>query len=95
MTILLAIFAVIVMIPILIAAARNDKQLIEWGVPRAVEIARYQNWGSPHRLMTQAHMTKSAAQSVLRVACKRGLLVQAVNGRYYVPGCSMARLPSN
>lgn len=77
------VIAVLVGIPLLLWAAAQQDRLKKWGVPRAVEIARYQGWVSPHRLMNQAHLTKSDAQMVLIEACKQGLLYQAVNGRYY------------
>lgn len=63
--------------------AREEYQ--NWALTRAVEIARYQKWVSPHRLRSQADMSPSQAQDVLRLACERGVLYQAVNGRYYIP----------
>jgi hypothetical protein len=53
-------------------------------VPRAVEIAQHQGWVSPHRLMTQAHLTKSAAQSVLRAACGRLGIEARIETRTFV-----------
>jgi hypothetical protein len=80
----------------MIATSIQRRRLKEWGVPRAVEIAEYQGWVSPHRLMNQAHLTKSNAQFLLREASKQNLLYQAVNGRYYIgqpPERSSSRMP--
>ncbi len=84
LTSLLFIIGLIILIPCAVAFNRAQRRLKEWGVPRAVEIARYQGWVSPYRLMNQAHLTKNDAQLVLREACKQGYLYQAVNGRYYI-----------
>jgi hypothetical protein len=84
MTVALFLLFIVVMPFIFIAASAQRRRLKEWGVPRAVEIAQYQGWVSPYRLMNQAHLTKTDAQFLLREACKQGLLYQAVNGRYYI-----------
>jgi hypothetical protein len=84
--ILLLVFLLIMLPVIFVSARRTDRRLKEWAVPRAAEIAKWQGWVSPHRLMTQAHLKKSDAQSVLLDACRQGLLHQAVNGRYYLKG---------
>jgi hypothetical protein len=80
----LFVIGLIALIPLAAAFSRQQRRLKEWGVPRAVEIARHQGWVSPYRLMNQAHLTKNDAQLVLRAACKQGHLYQAVNGRYYI-----------
>jgi hypothetical protein len=80
----IAIIALLFLLPLLFAVAAQQKKMLAWAIPRAVEIARFQGWVSPHRLMTQAHMTKKDAQYTLVEACKQGLLFQAVNGRYYI-----------
>jgi hypothetical protein len=51
--------ALLCLFPLLFAAAAQQKKMLAWAIPRAVEIARFQGWVSPHRLMTQAHMTKN------------------------------------
>jgi len=91
MDIILVLIFLILVPFILIAAAKQRRHLAkqrrhlkEWGVPSAVEIAGYQEWVSPYRLMNQAHLTKTDAQFLLREACKQGLLYQVVNGRYYL-----------
>lgn len=65
-------------------SSKQRKELLEWAIPRAVNIARAQGWVSPHRLTTQLNLTKSDAQLVLSNACQQNLLYQAVNGRYYI-----------
>jgi hypothetical protein len=80
----LADLGIIALIPFLVVKSHAQARLEKWGVPRAVEIARYQGRVSPHRLMNQAHLTKNDAQLVLREACKQRHLYQAVNGRYYL-----------
>ncbi len=84
MNVVVLLIAIVFVPFIFIAANAQRRHLKEWGIPRAVEIARYQGWVSPHRLMNQAHLTKTDAQFLLREACKQGLLYQAVNGRYYL-----------
>jgi hypothetical protein len=82
------IIAIAVLVAVGISTSRANKkrqeEFIAWAVPRAEEIARHQGWVSPHRLINQAHMTRSDAQTTLREACNRGILFQAVNGRYYI-----------
>jgi hypothetical protein len=82
------LIALLICIPMAITAAiidsRGKRQLLDWGVERAYSIASHQGWVSPHRMMTQCHLTKSLALTVLLEACKRGLLYQHVNGRYYL-----------
>lgn len=79
---LLALF-VIVVIPAVIITTHRD---INRGLNRAVEIAQHQGWVSPHRLITQAGVKNADAQLILSRACKQGVLFQAVDGRYYLPG---------
>lgn len=59
---------------------------LTWGIKRAVSIATHQQWVSPHRLKTQVHVTDKQAMEFLECASQAGLLEQAVNGRYYLPG---------
>src|SRR4051794_30215380 len=84
--VVLIVIAICVPIAIIasIVDSRNKKKLLDWGVERACSIALHQNWVSPHRMMTQCHLTKSNALEVLFEACKRGLLYQEINGRYYI-----------
>jgi hypothetical protein len=84
MTGILFVLGLVIAIPLLCAAGAAQRRLKQWGVPRAVEIARHQGWVSPYRLMNQAHRTKNDAQLVLLEACRQGHLYQAVNGRYYL-----------
>jgi hypothetical protein len=86
MNFVMLILAIFVFLPLVIRGVNRRRTLLAWGLPRAVEIAKDQGWVSPHLLMTQADLKNSDAQYILYKACKRGLLNQAVNGRYYVPG---------
>jgi hypothetical protein len=63
--------------------SKAHKELLEWGVPLAFQIAIARQWVSPHRLTNQLNLTKSDAQAILFEACRLGLLYQALNGRYY------------
>jgi hypothetical protein len=65
------------------AANTKRREILNWAVPLAVQIAQGDGWVSPHRLTTRLHLTKSDAAMVLSNACAQGLLYQAVNGRYY------------
>jgi uncharacterized protein (DUF58 family) len=56
------------------------------GVDRAVQIATHQGWVSPHRLRSQFNVTEKEARDFLDEARGRGALMQAANGRYYLPG---------
>ena len=70
----------------LVSAARAKRsEMMEWAVPRAVEIAKRQGWVSSHRLMTQANLKKRSARHVLLEACRQEILYKAVNGRFYAP----------
>lgn len=60
------------------------KQLKDAYVGPAVDIARFQGWASPHRLNSQLGLSQRDARFVLIVACQRGLIFQAVNGRFYL-----------
>jgi len=65
-------------------AERTTAAYLDWGVDRAVKIATGQGWVSPHRLRSQINVTDTQAQTFLSAAWSRGLLVQAINGRYYL-----------
>lgn len=60
------------------------KQLKEAYVGPVVDIVRFQGWASTHRLNSQLGLSQRDARFVLLVACQRGLIFQAVNGRYYL-----------
>lgn len=79
---ILFVLLVIVISPIILVLYHRD---MKWGALRAVEIAQHQGWVSPHRLRTQAGFTNQDAQQILRNTCKKGVLFQAVDGRYYLP----------
>jgi hypothetical protein len=66
------------------ALGKARQEFLDWAVLKAAEIATHQQWVSPYRLINQMNMTKSDAQEILRIACARGVLYQAVNGRFYV-----------
>lgn len=93
------LIAFLLVLPILLIIAANQskkqKQFAEWGVQRALGIARFQGWVSPHRLSTQCHMTRSNALFVLREATKLGILYQAQDGRYYCTDRSFHTSPGN
>ena len=76
--------SLLLVVATIFAANARRRELIEWALPLAVLIARAQGWVSPHRLINRLHITKSDAAMVLREACVKGLLYQAVNGKYYV-----------
>lgn len=76
--------SLLVTIAIASANSKRRKEILEWGIPLAVQIARAQGWVSPHRLRNQLDLTPSDARMVLFEARSRGLLYQAVNGRFYV-----------
>ena len=85
MTTLILLGLLLIFMPVVLVAAANRRdQLRNWGVPRAVGIATYQGWVSPHHLMRQAHLKLSHAQFILDEARKQSVLYQAVNGRYYL-----------
>lgn len=60
------------------------KQLKEAYVGPAIDIVRFQGWASPYRLNSQLGLSQRDARFVLLVACQRGLIFQAVNGRFYI-----------
>jgi hypothetical protein len=82
--------SLLVTIAIASANSKRRKEILEWGIPLAVQIARAQGWVSPHRLRNQLDLTPSDARTVLFEARSRGLLYQAVNGRFYVDNDAVA-----
>lgn len=66
-----------------LAQAKRYREYLDAGVTRAVSIAEHQGWVSPHRLHSQADVTNKQAQLFLGEACKRRVLFQATDGRYY------------
>jgi hypothetical protein len=81
---------VLATIAIASANSKRRKEILDWGIPLAVQIARAQGWVSPHRLRNQLDLTPSDARMVLFEARSRGLLYQAVNGRFYVDNDAVA-----
>jgi len=84
----LGIVAAIIFVGAIISLSKAQRaereRLATWGVGRAMEIAAAQKWVSPYRLRKQCHLTKASAQFVLQEACNRGVLIQAVDGRFYL-----------
>jgi hypothetical protein len=78
------IAGLLLLVPLLVSAMGQRKKTLANALPRAVEIAKVHGWVSPGRLMTQADMTEKDARATLVEACRRGLLFQAEDGRYYV-----------
>jgi hypothetical protein len=83
------------LVPLLISAMGQRKKTLTGALPRAVEIATVHGFVSPGRLMTQANMTEKDAKATLVEACRRGLLFQAEDGRYYVKKTSLSKEVSN
>ncbi|HTV31725.1 MAG TPA: hypothetical protein VME69_01265 [Methylocella sp.] len=65
------------------SALRFGRQNIARAVPHAVKIARDHGFVSPGRLMTQNNLSEKDARAVLIEACRRGLLFQTQDGRFY------------
>jgi len=57
---------------------------MQWCINKAVSIATFQEWVSHHRLSRQANISEKEAVNMLEEAQVRGILYQAVNGRYYL-----------
>lgn len=57
---------------------------MQWCINKAVSIATFQEWVSHHRLSRQANISEKEAVNMLEEAQTRGVLYQAVNGRYYL-----------
>jgi hypothetical protein len=72
------------LVPLLFLAKGQRKQTLAEALPRAVEIAMTHGWVSAGRLMAQSNLTEKDARDTLLEASRRGLLLQAENGRYYV-----------
>ncbi len=83
------------LVPLFILAKGQRKQVLLGALPRAVEIAASHGWVSPGRLMTYANLTEKDARAALAEACRRGLLFQAEDGRYYVKQTSLNSEVSN
>ena len=83
MDFLFILVGLLLLIPLLSLARAQRKSMLALALPRAVEIAKSHGWVSPGRLMTQVDMTEKDARDTLVEACRRGLLFQGEDGRYY------------
>lgn len=90
------IFAGLLLFTLLINLARKQrKQTLAGALPCAVEIAASHGWVTPGRLMTHANLTERDANDALVEACRRGLLFQDQDGRYYVKHATLNSGVSN
>lgn len=72
------------LVPLLISAMRLRKHSVAGAVSRAVEIAASHGFVTPGRLMTYGNVSEQDAKAALADACRRGLLFQLEDQRYYL-----------
>ncbi len=78
------IFFIISIIVLAIIYPFYNHYLMKWGIPKAIEIAKFQGWVSPIRMSNQTRITRSTCQSIIDKAVKEGLLCLAVDGHYHL-----------
>jgi|GEM_PF-1413940 hypothetical protein len=83
---LFVLIGLVLFIPLFSLARRQRSNVLASAVPRAAEIARVHGWVSAGRLMAQAGISEKDARAALAEACRRGLLAQGENGRFYSCG---------
>ncbi|HUI20908.1 MAG TPA: hypothetical protein VLZ74_07670 [Methylocella sp.] len=78
------IIGFLVVVQATLAEKVKRQKLLEWAIPRAIEIAELQGWVSSNQLMMRADLKKTYARLALTEACRQGHLYQAVDGRFYI-----------